>query len=168
MMHLRSRVTMTLAVTLLATACYSVSAVGASARFNACGLLSARQLSTVHVKSGGRCSQKSAPFKVYATTTTAAWGRLGAGSGYLLAAVYSVKPPYVAAARQLLDKGGTSVGVGAWSSFEGLANGKTSGSITFGVGNYVVNLSFGTATGHPLTSSKPFIALAKRIAAKLS
>jgi hypothetical protein len=168
MMHLRSRVILTLAVTLLATACYSGSAVGASARLNACGLLSARQLSTIHVKNGGRCSQKTAPFKAYATITTATWGRLGVGSGYVLAGVYAVKPAYVSAARQLLDKGGTSVGVGAWSSFEGLANGKTGGSITFGVGNYVVNLSFGTATGHPLTSSKPFIALAKGIAAKLS
>ena len=166
-MHLRSSLTKAFVLALLTAAMYASSAASAPTRLNACGLLSARQLATIHVAAKGHCSQKTAPFKQYATATSAIWGRLGAGTGYALAAVYAVKPPYVAAARQLLDKGGTSVGVGTWSSFEGLSNGKTGGDITFGVGNYVVNLTFGTPTTHPLTSAKPFIALAKAIAAKL-
>lgn len=166
-MNPRSRLTMALALAVLTAAVYAGSAASASTRLNVCGLLSARQLATIHVAAKGHCSQKTAPFQQYATATTATWGRLGAGTGYALGAVYAVKPPYVAAAKQLLDKGGTSVGVGTWSSFEGLSNGKTGGDITFGVGNYVVNLSFGTPTAHPLTSAKPFIALAKAIAAKL-
>ena len=164
---LRSPVTIAFAALALAASAYTASAVGAPTRFNACGLLSARQLATIHVRSGGHCSQKSAPFKQYATITTAAWGRLGGGTGYALAAVYAVKAPYVAAAKQLLDKGGTSVGVGDWSSFDGLSNGKTGGGIVFGVGHYVVDLTFGTPSSRPLASAKPFIALAKLLAAKL-
>jgi len=166
-MQLRSRLTTASALAALTAAMYAGAATGTPTRLNACGLLSARQLATIHVASKGHCSQRTAPFKQYATATTATWGRLGAGTGYALAAFYAVKPAYVSAARQLLDKGGTSVGVGAWSSFEGLSNGKTGGDITFGVGNYVVNISFGTPTSRPLTSAKPFIALAKAVAAKL-
>jgi len=130
-----------------------------------CTMISARQLASVHV-SGGGCVQKGpTPFAQYATVRKAVWGTIQGSHAVLT--VYDVKAAYVGAARSVFQKDGTSVGIGDWSSFRGHANGKTFWEIVFGKGSKVVDLTVTTPPGKPLASGKPFLALAKSVAARV-
>ena len=62
---------------------------------------------------------------------------------------------------------GKSVGIGSWSSDDGLANGKTADSMAFIEDGYCVVITLETGLDHPLQSEAPFIALAKVIAKQL-
>lgn len=161
-MHVRRATTMiAVAITAVALAAPAANARAASGG-NVCKLLSASQLTSVHVPAG--CSQKSGQSRL-GKLTLAIWGdRHGA---YVLADVYDVNPAYAARAKSVFAARGTSVGVGDWSRFEGFTNGHTQAKVTFGVGRYIVGIAVRTPTEQPLTSSKPLIAIAKTMAAKL-
>lgn len=146
------------AVVLAAPAANARTAFGG----NACGLLSAAQLKPVHVSLG--CNQKSSA-NTFGRVTVATWGSIH--GAYVMANIYDVNAEYAARAKSVFDTRGTSVGVGDWSSFKGLANGKTVAEIDFGVGHTIVGIAVRTPTKQPLTSSKPVIAIAKTIAVKL-
>lgn len=159
---LRAPITIALAIAAVALATPAADARTSSFSGDACSLLSASQLKPVHVSAS--CRQKSSSIR-YGKMTWATWGNIH--GAFVLAQVDAVNPAYAGPARALIDKGGTPVGVGDWSRFKGFANGRTEARIDFGVGHFIVGVSVRTPTKQPLTSSKPVLAIAKTIAAKL-
>ena len=147
----------------------AVPAAGARTAFNgnACTLLSAAQLTPIHV--GSKCRHKSIPAEFGGINAgTIYWANWGTPfNGSVLVNVYDVQPAYVGPAKAKFDTDGTSVGVGDWSRFHGFANGKTAARITFGVGNYIVDIAVDTQAKHPLKSKSQVVNLAKHIAGLL-
>jgi hypothetical protein len=140
---------------------FAVPANARTSAVNACGLLSASQLRSIHVSTS--CTHGTTPVTHqgtrYGTINWGHWGKVR--HGYALANLLVINPAYVGIAKQKFLNGGTSAGIGDWSRWKGFANGKDEAEIVFGKGNRIVDLVLDPGSKHPLKSKQQVIAIAR-------
>jgi hypothetical protein len=142
----------------------SAGAAPASFSGKVCPLLSQKIVASVHVPTN--CAQQKTVTSPLGTVWTGVWGTNKFGAARLSVGIQKASAAFLAAAESHKPLG-KPIGIGKWSGEQGLANGKTADGITFIVGPYYVVITLNTGPAHPLSSSAPFIKLAKVVAKRL-
>jgi hypothetical protein len=155
------------ALAVVTTLAVATANAASTSRGNACSLLSASQVRSLHVSTscvhGSKQVNRSG---IHAGTIN--WGRWGnLHRGVVLANVYVINPAYVNIVKQKFLNDGTSAGIGTWSRWQGFANGKDEARIVFGVGNTIVDLALDPGSKHPLKSKHQVITLARSMLGRL-
>jgi len=155
------RIAMVLAALVVAGS--AVSTAHAAFSGNTCGLLSAKQVATVHVTPSTCTSQK--PFgSSISTNYSANWGGTGLAPHLAIVVVLYKSSSYFQAAKNNLKLGYTTkisgIGSSAYESHNGVL-----AQMSFAVGHYIATLNL--RTSKPLKSVTPFNDLAKTIAGEL-
>jgi hypothetical protein len=134
----------------------------ASARLNGCHLLSKALVASVNVDS--KCASKGPSAfnfggvhvgtgtEVYWGTANTAGMSMVVTTGAITVNIYNINPAYLALAKQRFSRtaSGSKVGVGSWGV---LTHYDTRGAgITFGIGNYIVQIAVVTPEKQPVAS----------------
>jgi hypothetical protein len=153
-----------IALALVAGIATVASTAGAANRLNPCSMLSAGQVAAVHVDTS--CKLAVGKPNAYYYGVSGTWGELG-GKGSVIVAIDHMKSHSYIALWKTDHPAGKSWGVGSWS--RGTCT--SGGSYCFGsfvVGDYAVTIQIAPPAAKPISVTKPTIAMAKTIAAKLS
>ena len=144
----------------------AASAGAAPTRFSGkvCPLLSHALVASVHVPTN--CAQHKTVTTPLGTLWTGVWGVDKIGAARLSVGIQKSSAAFLAAAKSHKPLG-KPIGIGKWSGEQGLANGKTVDGITFIVGPYYVIITLVTGPKRPLSTSAPFVKLAKVVAKHL-
>jgi hypothetical protein len=156
----------TIAAATAAVVGLTVPAAGARTSYNgnACTLLAAKQVAALHI--GTSCARATGRANPYYAGTTAIWGKPGTGKGSVVVSANKVKQAAYIGLFESQSKQGTSFGVGSWSR-SNCAAPSVECLVVFVTGAYVIELKVAPPAHHPLASSKPVLALARSIAARL-
>ncbi|HUJ56568.1 MAG TPA: hypothetical protein VLW49_11340 [Gaiellaceae bacterium] len=166
---IRAAVIAAAAATVAALAVQPSTAHAATTR-NLCGLLSSSALAGVHVH--GPCKRgKTQTFSesgvTVGTLTWVRWGSLPRTTGLVTANIYDINSSYLSLAKERFTRlGGTHVAVGKWGLMTTCQ--KTQAGITFGVGDYIVQVAVTTPGAHPLKSKGQMQEKATSLAAQLA
>jgi hypothetical protein len=150
----RAAVTVGILSALAGLSAQPMLAARASVKTNLCGLLSSSKAASVNVAGG--CTHSAAiPFNYQgvqvATLTWVRWGVVPVTKGAIVANIYNVNPAYLKQAKAIFTRnGGVAVSVGSWGLLTHYDKGAA--GITFGVGNYVVQLAVNTPGKEQLKS----------------
>jgi hypothetical protein len=144
--------------------CSTATAAAHTMSLDPCTFLSARQVAAVHVDTACTVLQGK-PNPLYAGVT-GTWGKL-AGRGSVIVAVERAKSEAYITFRKTNHVPGKSWGVGSWSRGS-CTSGGTYCYVSFIVGKNIVMLQVAAPQAKPVMVTKPTIAMAKAVAAKLT